>query len=275
LFRPIAHLYQYLWLAGIVAVAIWQFARPVHAITQPLFRRWCANLSLFAMSRVLSTLILSSGAVATAIAVARSPIGLLNRSVIPYGVRFVLAMLLLDLARYARHWVYHSTAIGWRIHQVHHSDTDYDLTTGLRFHPVEDVLTGVTDIAVVALLSPPALAVATGEAIAVVSNLVIHANASLPRWLDRVLRRFLVTPDVHRIHHSADSGDHGTNFGILFTLWDRLLGTFRARPAAGPANMRFGLSEMRGPEATSVPTLLALPFQGFPESRDQDEREVA
>lgn len=115
---------------------------------------------------------------------------------------------------------------------------------------------------------------ATGEAIAVVSNLVIHANASLPRWLDGILRRFLVTPDVHRIHHSANIGDQGTNYGIIFTIWDQLLGTFRRRPAAGTENMRFGLSEMRGPSATSVPALLAMPFQDFP-SGEQDEREVA
>lgn len=275
----ITHLNQYLWLAGIVAMGSWQFARPLYEITHPLLRRWGANLSLFAISRVASALILSGGAVATAMAVAGSPIGLLNHSVIPYGVRFVLALLILDLARYGRHWVYHSTALGWRIHQVHHSDPDYDITTGLRFHPVEDLLTGLTDIAVVALVAPPALAVAAGEAIAVLSNLVIHANVRLPGRLDHVLRRFLVTPDVHRIHHSEDSRDHGTNFGILFTLWDQALGTFRARPAAGAANMRFGLRDMRGPAASSVPVLLALPFQGLagssPEEVEHSEREVA
>jgi sterol desaturase/sphingolipid hydroxylase (fatty acid hydroxylase superfamily) len=154
LFRPISHLNQYLWAAGIVAVGLWQFARPVQILNQPLLRRWFANALLFAICRVLSALILSTGAVATAVAVSGSPIGLLNHSAIPYGVRFVLAMLAIDLARYLRHSIYHSTAIGWRIHQVHHSDPDYDVTTGLRFHPVEDLLTGLTDIAVVALLAP-------------------------------------------------------------------------------------------------------------------------
>jgi sterol desaturase/sphingolipid hydroxylase (fatty acid hydroxylase superfamily) len=233
-----------------------------------LLRRWLVNGSLFALARIASALILTGGAVAMAVAVASSPIGLLNRPVLPYPVRFALALLALDLARYLRHCFYHSTALGWRIHQVHHSDPDFDMTTGLRFHPIEDLFTGLTDIAVVALLAPPALAVATGEAIAIVSNLLIHANASLPQWLESALRRCMVTPDVHRVHHVADMQDQNTNFGVVFTLWDHLLGTFRARPTAAPEDLRFGLSEMRGTRTVSLPVLLALPFLGFPGDRD-------
>lgn len=242
-------------------VLIWQLARPFHRFTQPLIRRWVANGVLFFLSRILSTVVLTTGAVATALAVGSSPIGILNREAIPYPVRFVLALFALDFARYLRHSVYHRTALGWRIHQVHHSDPDFDVTTGLRFHPLEDLLTGLTDIAAVALLAPPALAVATGEAIAIVSNLVIHANARLPRPVETALRILLVTPDVHRVHHSEEIADQNANYGIVFTLWDRIWGTFKPRPAASPEQMRFGMSEMRDASAISVPTLLALPFR--------------
>jgi sterol desaturase/sphingolipid hydroxylase (fatty acid hydroxylase superfamily) len=188
--------------------------------------------------------------------VVRNPYGILNRAFLPYSVRFVMSILLLDLIRYFRHYLYHSTALGWRIHQVHHSDPDFDVTTALRFHPFEDLFTGVTDIAVVALLAPPPLAVACGEAIAVVSNLLIHANARLPRPLEALCSSFLVTPDLHRVHHSAEIAHQQSNFGVICSLWDRL---FRTRLSASPTS--FGIDHHPDPYVIHLPALLASPFR--------------
>ena len=196
-----------------------------------------------------------------AFAASGSHFGLLNREIIPYWVRFVMAVPLLDLARYGQHYLYHAVPVLWRVHQVHHSDPDYDWSTSLRFHPLEVLLTQGSQLAVIALLAPPPPAVLCLEVFQVVENIFVHANISIPAWIDGRLRGWLITPDMHRIHHSDDFSDQNTNFGVAFPWWDRLFGTYRQEPASGHEYMGVGLREVDVKQGVSLIAILAQPFR--------------
>jgi sterol desaturase/sphingolipid hydroxylase (fatty acid hydroxylase superfamily) len=169
---------------------------------------------------------------------------------------------LLDLLRYGQHYVYHAVPVLWRIHQVHHADPDYDWSTSLRFHPGEVLLTQGIYLAVIAVLAPPAMAVLCLEFADVVENIFVHANVAVPGWIDNRLRRWLVTPDMHRIHHSDEFSEQNSNFGVVFPWWDRLFRTYRQEPAGGHVNMRVGLHEVDVRQGVSLIGMLALPFRG-------------
>jgi sterol desaturase/sphingolipid hydroxylase (fatty acid hydroxylase superfamily) len=206
-------------------------------------------------------LILRVGALVVAYSVAHSPYGLLNRESLPVWLRYALAILLVDLSRYAHHYLYHAVPILWRVHQVHHSDPDYDWSTGLRFHPLEGLLSQACDLLVIALLAPPVLAVLTLDVLEAALNLFQHANIALPQWIGSPLRLFLITPDMHRIHHSGDIADQNTNYGITFPWWDRLFGTYRQDPALGHDRMGVGMPEIPIEQACSLVGMLVMPFR--------------
>jgi sterol desaturase/sphingolipid hydroxylase (fatty acid hydroxylase superfamily) len=199
--------------------------------------------------------------VIVALTVEDSRFGFLNQSWQPFAIQFILAILLLDLTKYAIHRAWHSFAILWRVHQVHHSDPDVDLSTTFRFHPIEMLVTQGVHLAVTAVLAPPPVAVLAAEVPRVFLGFFQHANASLPNWMEKIARAVIITPDLHRIHHSVEEWEQGRNLGETFSFWDRLFRTYLPEPAAGQAAMITGLRECQSSASLGLLFMLTQPFR--------------
>jgi sterol desaturase/sphingolipid hydroxylase (fatty acid hydroxylase superfamily) len=171
-------------------------------------------------------------------------------------------VVVLDFVIYLQHVVFHAVPALWRLHMMHHADLDLDVTSGARFHPVEILLSMVIKIAVVSALGPPLAAVVAFEVVLNATAMFNHGNLRLPEGIDRVLRLLVVTPDMHRVHHSAVAAETNSNFGFNLPWWDRLLGTYRAQPAAGHEGMTLGLAQFRDPERLTLAHILVLPWRG-------------
>ncbi len=237
---------------------------PRRTLTQGVVARWFRNLSIV----VLNTLVLRLGffflptlAVGFAFLMADRSIGLFNLVDLPPVLEVVVAVLLLDLAIWAQHVAFHKVPLFWRLHRVHHADMDIDVTTGLRFHPVEIILSMVFKFAVIALLGPAAVAVLLFEVVLNGAAMFNHANLRLPGWLERPLRRVIVTPDFHRVHHSVVPAETDSNYGFNLTLWDRLFGTMTPQPRAGHDGMEIGLADYREGARQGLGWMLVLPFR--------------
>jgi sterol desaturase/sphingolipid hydroxylase (fatty acid hydroxylase superfamily) len=247
-----------------LAVGVWESVQPTRQLSGRVERRW-KNHGLMFLIGAISTLLLRSTPVALAVAVSGSSFGLLNKSWLPVPVRVLISILLLDAIQYWIHSTSHRFGWLWRIHQVHHSDPDYDVSTAGRFHPLEVLWTQGLHLGAIALLAPPPVAVFISVLLIVTLNLTTHANASLPAAADRILKLVFVTPDMHRIHHSHDAQEQQRNFGQTFALWDRLFGTYRERPAAQGRDFKTGLEGVEVYDSMSIGFMLAEPFQKQPE----------
>ena len=248
-------------LAAFVIFAVWETYRPRRGLIAPTGRRWMHHAILGLVINSPLSWIFPASAVVVAAAARGSVYGVLNRGALPAWVQAAAAILLLDLLRYAQHRIYHAIPVLWRIHRVHHADCDYDWSTGLVFHPGEALLTQGSYLAVIAVLAPPPLAVLGLELATIVQNIFEHANITLPPGIDARLRRVLITPDTHRVHHSEEREEQNTNFGTIFPWWDRLFGTYRWEAARSPERIGIGLREFRDPRGLSAIKLLALPFR--------------
>jgi sterol desaturase/sphingolipid hydroxylase (fatty acid hydroxylase superfamily) len=260
----LSHEGQWRWVAtfGVFfAVATWETLSPFRAPTASTGRRWMGHLALLFATTWLVALLLPVSAVAVALALERSPYGLLNRAWMPAWLACTLAILLLDFIRYGQHRLLHRVPLLWRLHKVHHSDPDYDLTTGLRFHPVEAAFTAVTQCAAVALLSPPPMAVFAGELLFLVQVHLVHGNIAFSEKIDHLLCGILVTPNLHAVHHAMSLSDQNSNYGGVFSIWDRLCRTLRTRPTSERAGMAMGLEGYEGERGILWSTLFLLPFQ--------------
>ena len=252
------------WLVLVVtflAVAMWESRRPLLRLKVPPERRWPLNGILMLISSVVWEAVYRAGPVAVALRFASSPYGLLNRNGVPYALRFAVTVVALDLVRYVAHWAEHRVSWLWRLHQVHHSDPDFDVATGFRAHPLELVFTQGAQLAAVALLAPPVAAVLVAELTAAVEASFSHANTQLPNWLETPLRLVWVTPGMHRIHHSVDVREQKHNLGDVFPWWDRLFGTYQAAPAAGESSIDVGLKGCQTASSVSLGFMLAQPFR--------------
>ena len=247
-----------------LAVAIWESLAPNRKLTNPAERRWSNHGILLAISFVLGSVSLRLSPVAAAVLAAGNPYGLFRNVRLPFAVICLLTILVLDLLQYAMHWTLHRVPVLWRIHEVHHSDPDFDVSTAARFHPLEVLGTQAVAAGVIGLLAPPTLAVLIAEVAKLSLNLVEHANASLPAWLEGLLRRVIVTPDLHRIHHAEDIADQSHNLGQIFPWWDRLFGTYTARAAAGGA-FGTGLRGLQNSRSLGIGFMLAEPFRKTPD----------
>src|SRR5262249_38394150 len=224
-------------------------------------RRWFSNLGLVALNSVLVRLVLPLSAFGTALVATDHAWGLLNRWSAPTWIKFAIALAALDFAIYLQHVLFHAVPMLWRLHMVHHADLDFDVTTGLRFHTLEILISTFLKIAVVAALGPPVWAVLTFEVLLNATSMFNHSNVRLPLWIDGALRLVVVTPAMQRVHHSVDRGEANTNFGFNLPWWDRLLGTYRYQPGAGHEAMQIGVSHIRDEEVVErLPAMLALPF---------------
>ena len=230
--------------------------------------RWTTNLSIVVLDglclRVLGALAAPLLAVGTAIWAQAHCWGLLNQFEAPAWLEVAVALALFDLLIWAQHRVFHRVPWLWRIHRMHHADPDFDATTALRFHPIEILLSMAIKVVAVLLLGPSAVAVVLFEVMLNACAMFNHANLRLPLWLDTPLRRVLVTPDMHRVHHSTRPGEHHNNFGFSLSVWDRWFGTYVAQPRDGHLDMQIGLSDFARERPESLRWCLAIPFRAAP-----------
>lgn len=248
------------FLAILAAMVLWERRAALRPYSQPRGRRWLANLGLGLVDTLVLRLTLPVLAAGVALIAEERGWGLFNQLAWPAWVKFVLALLALDLAIYGQHLMMHKVPLLWRLHRLHHSDLDFDASTALRFHPLEIVLSMLLKIALVLLLGAPAAAVIAFEVILNATSVFNHGNVSVPPRLEPLLRRLLVTPDMHRVHHSWYREETDSNFGFNLSCWDRLFGTYRAQPRDGHLAMTVGLQEFRDRRWLRLHWLLLQPF---------------
>jgi len=225
-------------------------------------RRWINNLGIVVLDSLLVRALLPVLPVAMAVAAQERGVGLLNHGDLPYWLSVVVAVVVLDGVIYLQHVVFHSMPTLWRIHMMHHADLDFDLTTGLRFHPIEIFISTGIKLTAVYALGPPPAAVVLFEVILNGLAMFNHSNFRLPLSLDRVLRLFVVTPDMHRVHHSVIVGEMNSNFGFNLAVWDRLFRTYQAQPRDGHEKMAIGMGPYRNAQKQDMGWMLLLPFTG-------------
>jgi sterol desaturase/sphingolipid hydroxylase (fatty acid hydroxylase superfamily) len=247
---------------GVLAVmALAEAFVPRRHLTLSRSRRWRANLGLAVLNTLVVRVALPLGVVGVALVAEERRWGLLNDPwPLPRWLSIIVAVVALDLAIYFQHVLFHAVPVLWRLHMVHHADLDFDVTTGLRFHTLEMLLSLAIKMAVVALLGAPAPAVVGFEVLLNATSMFNHGNVRVPARLDRALRRVLVTPDMHRVHHSVIVRETNSNFGFNLPWWDFLFGTYRDQPAEGHDRMTIGLAHLRDDRATRLPSMLAMPF---------------
>lgn len=245
------------------AMALWERLAPRRALTVSKAVRWANNLGIVVLNSLVVRLLLPAGAVGVAVLVTDRGWGLLNELALSPALAVVLSVIALDLVIYLQHVMFHSVPILWRLHRVHHADLDFDVTTGLRFHPIEILLSLFIKFAAILLLGPPVVAVLAFEVILNATAMFNHGNVRMPRGVDRVLRWFVVTPDMHRVHHSVLDREANSNFGFNVPWWDRLFGTYLGQPSQGHEGMTLGIRRYRSTRQVAwLPGMLALPFAG-------------
>jgi len=241
------------------ALALWEQRAPVRALTLSRAQRWQANLGLVLISTLVVRLVVPGSAIALAVLASAEGWGLLNHIQPPAWVAIPIAIVALDLVVYLQHVLFHSIPALMRLHSVHHADPDFDLTTGVRFHPLEILISTLLKLAAVAALGAPVLAVLCFELLLNATAMFNHANVSLPRWLESWVRRLVVTPDMHRIHHSVIEAERNSNYGFCLSLWDRLLGTYTQ---AARGHLDIGLSTWKDERIiATLPGTLGMPFR--------------
>lgn len=244
------------------AMAVWELIGPRRKQGIGRGRRWPNNLGVVVVDTLLVRILFPISAVGLALLAESRGFGLFNVVAIPAWVAVVASVVLLDLAIYLQHVLFHAVPALWRLHRMHHADLEFDVSTGLRFHPIEILLSMLIKFAVIAALGAPALAVLVFEVLLNATSMFNHGNVRIAANLDRVLRWFVVTPDMHRVHHSILSRETNSNFGFNLPWWDRLFGTYRAQPSAGHDAMTIGIEQFRDPRELGLDRMLAQPFRG-------------
>ena len=264
------------FLGIFVAMAAWEVVMPRRPREIPRRARWTNNLGIVVVDTILVRLTFPIVAVGLALVAEERDWGVLNAFEMPAWLAFLVSLLVLDLAIYLQHVMFHAVPVLWRLHRVHHADLEFDVTTGLRFHPIEILLSMAIKLAVVAVLGPPAIAVLVFEVVLNATSMFNHGNVRIPGSLDRVLRWFVVTPDMHRVHHSIHPSETNSNFGFNVPWWDRLLGTYRAQPKEGHTGMTIGIEQFRTRRDLWLDRMLIQPVRGaasaYPINREEDER---
>jgi sterol desaturase/sphingolipid hydroxylase (fatty acid hydroxylase superfamily) len=248
------------FLTVLVVMGAWEAAAPRRKLSANKPARWFSNLALTAINTLAMRLAFALGAVGIALESQSREWGLFNNVTLPGWLEVLLSVLLLDLAVYLQHVLFHAVPLLWRLHRVHHADPDFDVTTGLRFHTLEIVLSLGIKAAAIVLLGPPPLAVFAFEVLLNATSMFSHSNVRMPAWLDAILRLFVVTPDMHRVHHSTIPRETNSNFGFNLPWWDFLLGTYRAQPRAGHEQMHIGQTSIPPERAVELHRLVMMPF---------------
>lgn len=250
------------FLGVFALMAVWEALSPRCVRTQPRRRRWPGNWGIVLVDTLAVRVLLPAGAVGAALVAEQRGWGLFHAWDLSPCIAGILSVLLLDLAIYLQHVLFHAVPALWRLHRMHHADLDFDVTTGFRFHPVEIVLSMGIKLAVVVALGAPPVAVLIFEVLLNATSQFNHGNVRIPAALDRALRRFMVTPDMHRVHHSVLARETNSNFGFNLPWWDRLLGTYRAQPEAGHDGMIIGIEQFRDAKELRLGRMLVQPLRG-------------
>jgi sterol desaturase/sphingolipid hydroxylase (fatty acid hydroxylase superfamily) len=250
-----------IFLGIFTIIAAWELATPRRTLRVRKALRWTHNLALTVLNTVLVRAALPVAAIGVAAFATERGIGLFNLFDLQHLLAILLSVLALDLAIYLQHRMFHAVPLLWRLHRVHHADLDFDVTTGARFHPIEIGLSMLIRFAVILALGPPAVAVMLFEVLVNASSMFNHGNVRIPAAIDRVLRWVVVSPDMHRVHHSIDPLETNSNFGFSLPWWDRLFGTYRTEPQAGHEAMTIGIAQFRSPRELRLDRMLLQPFR--------------
>lgn len=257
----------------LAAMMVWELAAPRRRLELPRVIRWSNNLALVVVDVAILRLAFPVLAVGLAGLAEAKGWGLFNVLDLPLWVEVIAAVLILDLAIYLQHVLFHAVPGLWRLHRMHHADLDFDATTGLRFHPVEILLSMAIKLAVVGAIGAPPVAVLAFEVILNATSLFNHGNVRLPPAVDHVLRLVLVTPDMHRVHHSSNPRETNSNFGFSVPWWDRLLGTYVAQPAKGHEGMEIGIEQFRTERDLWLDRMLIQPVRGPAKGHARDQKD--
>lgn len=242
-------------------IALWEIVAPRRPLTSRKGPRWFANLSMIAIATLLIRFTFPLLPVGLAIIAQERGWGILNLISLPSWLAVTIALLALDLVIYLQHVMFHFLPILWRLHRMHHSDLDLDASTGNRFHPMEIMISIGIKLGAVLIIGPSPFAVLLFEILLNAAAIFNHGNIRIPLGIDRWLRTVLVTPDMHRVHHSILPRETNSNFGFSLSWWDFLCGTYRAQPGAGHLEMTIGLKQYRNPARLTLPRLLVQPFE--------------
>ncbi|HUQ35265.1 MAG TPA: sterol desaturase family protein [Aestuariivirga sp.] len=258
----------------LAVMAAWEVMTPRRRQEIPRLLRWGNNLGVVVIDTLLVRLTFPLLAVGMAVLAAERGWGLLNIFAVSGWLAFLLSLLLLDLAIYLQHVMFHAVPALWRLHRMHHADLEFDVTTGLRFHPIEILLSMGLKLALVVVFGPPAVAVLVFEILLNGTSMFSHSNIRIPLGLDRILRLIVVTPDMHRVHHSIHAFETNSNFGFNLPWWDRLLGTYRAEPREAHESMTIGIEQFRTPRELWLDRMLLQPLRGrastYPINREKE-----
>jgi sterol desaturase/sphingolipid hydroxylase (fatty acid hydroxylase superfamily) len=258
---------------GVLAVmATWEVLAPRRELRVAKLGRWLRNLAVVVLDTVFVRVLFAAGALGVAVVATDHRWGVLNHVGWPSWLEGLLAVVVLDFVLYLQHVMFHAIPLFWRFHMMHHADLDCDVTTGVRFHPVEVVLSMVIKLSAIILLGASVTAVLSFELLLNATSMFNHSNVRMPAIADQLLRWVIVTPDMHRIHHSIDALETNRNFGFSLPWWDRVFGTYRAEPFEGHQEMMLGLQQFRDPARLTFTGMLTLPFVGptgnYPLSRE-------
>lgn len=246
-----------------IVMAAWEVFAPRRALSVSKAVRWGNNLGLVFFNSLLLRLIFPAAAVGMAAFASTQAWGIFNYYEAPFWLAVVISVIAMDFIIYLQHVMVHAVPVLWRLHRMHHADLDFDVTTGARFHPIEIILSMLIKFATIVILGPPMVAVMIFEILLNATSMFNHANVRLPLGLDKVLRWIVVTPDMHRVHHSIEDDETNSNFGFNLPWWDRLFGTYRDQPRAGHEDMTIGIHKYRTTREVSwFPGMLLLPFKG-------------
>ncbi len=259
--EPIIRMVFFFGVLGVMA--LWEIAAPRRALSISKTVRWVNNLGIVFFNSVLLRLIFPAAAVGMAAFATEQGWGIFNYFAVPFWLAVLVSVVALDFVIYLQHVMVHAVPVLWRFHRMHHADLDFDVTTGARFHPVEIILSMLIKFATIAVLGPPVVAVVIFEVVLNATAMFNHGNVRIATGLDRVLRWIVVTPDMHRVHHSVEDDEANSNFGFNLPWWDRLFGTYRDQPRAGHEAMTIGIHRYRNPKQVAwLSGMLALPFIG-------------
>ncbi len=251
------------FLGVLTIMALWEILAPRRALTTSKSWRWISNLGIVFLNSFLLRLMFPVAAVGLAAYATGHGWGLFNQFQAPFWMAVIASVVALDLAIYLQHVMFHAVPAFWRLHRMHHADLDFDVTTGARFHPIEIILSMFIKFAVIAALGPPVVAVIVFEVLLNATAMFNHSNVRIPQPVDGFIRRLIVTPDMHRVHHSIEDHETNSNFGFNLSIWDRLFGTYQDQPDAGHLAMTIGIRDFRDPrQVDRLPGMLALPFIG-------------
>jgi sterol desaturase/sphingolipid hydroxylase (fatty acid hydroxylase superfamily) len=250
----------FFFIGFLTVMASWEILAPRRILNTSRGLRWYSNLGLVFIDTLALRVLLPMQAVGMAEIAQLRGWGLLNHLSFSGWLEILIGVVVLDFIIYLQHAIFHFLPLFWRLHRVHHTDLDFDVTTGVRFHPIEILLSMGIKMAAVVVLGPAPVAVIIFEIVLNATSIFNHGNFRLPISIDRVLRLFVVTPEMHRVHHSVLIKEFNSNFGFNLPWWDRMLGTYRAQPEKGHEGMTIGLAQFRNPKELALSRLLILPF---------------